>query len=79
MEANNVYRQSQGAIQNQHTGVEINTCLFKTGLSVVQRRLGPDILIVLFFAQFRWSETNMLDNCQLAMLPQSGSSEFDPR
>ena len=32
-----------------------------------------------FLTQFQWHEANVLDNWQLAELPQSGGREFDPR
>ena len=32
-----------------------------------------------FLARFQWREAYVLDNRQLAELPQSGGSEFDPR
>ena len=32
-----------------------------------------------FLAQFQWREAYVLDNWQLAELPQSGGREFDPR
>ena len=31
-----------------------------------------------FLTQFQWHEANVLDNWQLARLPKSGGSEFDP-
>ena len=46
------------------------------GLSVVQCSLRHVIGIV-FLTQFRWHEANVLDNWQLAELPQSGGSD-DP-
>ena len=33
---------------------------------------------IVFLIQFLWHEMNMLDNCQLAVLPHSGGTEFDP-
>ena len=32
-----------------------------------------------FLARFQWREAYVLDNWQLADLPQSGGREFDPR
>ena len=32
-----------------------------------------------FLARFQWREAYVLDNWQLAELPQSGGHEFDPR
>ena len=32
-----------------------------------------------FLARFQWREAYVLDNWQLAELPQSGGREFDPR
>ena len=37
------------------------------------------ITIRAFLTQFQWHEANVLDNWQLAELPQSGGREFDPR
>ena len=37
------------------------------------------ITIRAFLTQFQWHEANLLDNWQLAELPQSGGCEFDPR
>ena len=37
------------------------------------------ITIRAFLTQFQWHEANVLDNWQLAELPQSGGCEFDPR
>ena len=34
---------------------------------------------IVFLTQFEWHEANVLDNWQLAELPQSGGREFDPR
>ena len=48
------------------------------GLLVVQCSLGHAIGIVCL-TQFQWHEANVLDNWQLALLPQSGGREFDPR
>ena len=46
--------------------------------SVFQLSLGHVIGIV-FLIQFQWHEANVLDNWQLAELPQPGGREFDPR
>ena len=48
------------------------------GLSVVQCSLGH-VIGVAFLARFQWRETYVLDNWQLAELPQSGGRELDPR
>ena len=48
------------------------------GLSVIQCSLGH-VIGVAFFTQFQWCEAYVLDNWQLAELPQSGGREFDPR
>ena len=48
------------------------------GLSVVQCSLGH-IIGLCFMTQFQWHEAIVLDNWQLAELPQSGGPEFDPR
>ena len=45
---------------------------------VFQRSLGHVIGIV-FLIQFQWHEANVLDNWQLAELPQPEGREFDPR
>ena len=47
------------------------------GLSVVQCSLGH-VIGVAFFMQFQWRDAYVLDNWQLAELPQSGGREFDP-
>ena len=48
------------------------------GLSVVQCSL-EHVIGVAFLTQFQWREAYVLDNWQLAELPQSGGREFDPR
>ena len=47
-------------------------------LSVVQCRLGPAISDCVL-AQLLWCGTNVLDNWQMAMSPQSERCEIDPR
>ena len=47
------------------------------GLPFFQCRLGHVIEIV-FFTQVQWHETNVLDNWQLVVLPQSDGTEFNP-
>ena len=47
-------------------------------LPVVQYSLGH-VTAIEFLTQFQWHEANVLDNWQLAVLPQSGGSEIDPR
>ena len=74
----NVYRQL-------HVQFKINTygcwnwhmCI-PDGLSVVQCSLGHVIGFV-FLTQFQWHVAIVLDNWQLAVLPQSGGREFNPR
>ena len=68
---------------NAHRCWNSHLCI-PDGLSVVQCSLGHVIGIVwffsfLFFKQFQWREAIVLDNWQLAELPQSGGREFDPR
>ena len=48
------------------------------GLSVVQCSHGH-VIGVAFLARLQWREAYVLDNWQLAELPQSGGREFDPR
>ena len=62
----------------KHTGVEIDTCAFQTGCQLSSAASGMS-LELRFFTQFQWHEANVLDNWQLAELPQSGGREFDPR
>ena len=61
--------------------VEIDTCAFQTGIScpVQPRACHWNCVFFFFFTQFEWHEANVLDNRQLAELPQSGGREFDPR
>ena len=47
-------------------------------LSVVQCSLGH-VIGIAFLTHFQWREAYVLDNWQLAELPQSGGREFDPR
>ena len=54
-----------------------NLCI-PDGLSVVQCSLGH-VIGVAFFTQFQWHEANVLDNWQLAELPQFGGRVLDPR
>ena len=61
-----------------HTGVEIDTMCIPDRLSVVQCSHGH-VIGVAFMARFQWREAYVLDNWQLAELPQSGGREFDPR
>ena len=61
-----------------HTGVEINTMCIPDRLSVVQCS-HEHVIGVAFMARFQWREAYVLDNWQLAELPQSGGREFDPR
>ena len=59
-----------------HTGVEIDTCAFQTGCQLFSAATGMSLE---FLARFQWREAYVLDNWQLAELPQSGGREFDPR
>ena len=61
-----------------HTGVEIDTCAFQTGCQLSSAASGMS-LELRFLARFQWREAYVLDNWQLAELPQSGGREFDPR
>ena len=61
-----------------HTGVEIDTCAFQTGCQLSSAATGMS-LELRFLALFQWREAYVLDNWQLAELPQSGGREFDPR
>ena len=61
-----------------HTGVEIDTYAFQTGCQLSSAASGMSLELH-FLTQFQWREANMLDNWQLAELPQSGGREFDPR
>ena len=57
-----------------HTGVEIDTCAFQTGCQLSSAASGMSLGLC-FFTQFH--EANVLDNWQLAVLPQSGCREFN--
>ena len=61
-----------------HTGVEIDTCAFQTGCQLSSAATGMS-LEFRFVARFHWREVHVLDNWQLAELPQSGGREFDHR
>ena len=61
-----------------HTGVEIDTCAFRTCCQLSSTALGMT-LELRFKRLFQWREAYVLDNWQLAELPQSGGREFDPR
>ena len=61
-----------------HTSVEIDTCAFQTGCQLSSVASGMS-LELRFLARFQWREAYVLDNWQLAELPQSGGREFDPR
>ena len=58
-------------------GVEINTCLFQTGCQLSSAASVP-LLKLCLLAQFLWRETNVLDNCQMALLPRIERREFNP-
>ena len=62
---------------NTHGWWNWHLCI-SDGLSVVEYSLGHVIGIV-FLTQFQWREAIVLDNWQLAELPQSEGREFDPR
>ena len=57
-------------------GVEINTCLFQTGCQLSSAASVP-LLKLCLLAQFLWRETNVLDNCQMALLPRIERREFN--
>ena len=61
-----------------HTGVEIDTCAFQTGCQLSSAATGMS-LEWRFVARFHWREEHVLDNWQLAELPQSVGREFDLR
>ena len=61
-----------------HTDVEIDTCAFQTGCQLSSAASGMS-LELRFLTQCQWREAYVLDNWQLAELPQSGGREFDPR
>ena len=61
-----------------HTGVEIDTCAFQTGCQLSSAASGMSLGLC-FLTQFQWHEAIVLDNWQLAELPQSGGREFNPR
>ena len=51
---------------------------FQTGCQLSSAATGMS-LELRFLARFQWREAYVLDNWQLAELPQSGGREFDPR
>ena len=61
-----------------HTGVEIDTCAFQTGCQLSSAASGMSLELC-FLTQFQWREAIVLDNWQLAELPQSGGHGFDLR
>ena len=61
-----------------HTGVEIDTCALQTGCQLSSAASGTS-LELRFLARFQWREAYVLDNWLLAVVPQSGGREFDPR
>ena len=73
----NMYIASARA-QFKYTGVEIDTCAFQTGCQLSCEASGMSLGLC-FFTQFQWHEVIMLDNWLLAVLPQSGGREFNPR
>ena len=61
-----------------HTGVfELNTCALQTACQL-SSAASVTPLGLCFLAQFPWYEMNIWNNWQLAVLPQSGGTEFDP-
>ena len=60
-----------------HTDVEINTCAFQTGCQLSSAASGMSLGLCLL-TQFKWHEANVLDNWQLAVLPQCKGCEFNP-
>ena len=60
-----------------HTAVEIDTCAFQTSCQLSSSMSFG--IVVFFFTQFQWHEADVLDNWKLAVLPLSGSREFDTR
>ena len=59
-------------------GVAIDTCAFKTGCQLSSAASSMSLELCLL-TQCQWREAIVLDNWQLAELPQSGGREFDPR
>ena len=60
-----------------HTGVEIDTCALQTGCQLSNLASGLSLGLCVL-TQFQWHEAIVLDNWQLAGLPQSGGREFNP-
>ena len=58
--------------------VYVYACAFQTGCQLSSAATGTS-LELRFLARFQWREAYVLDNWQLAELPQSGGREFDPR
>ena len=56
----------------------LTPCAFQTGCQLSSAATGTS-LELRFLARFQWREAYVLDNWQLAELPQSGGREFDPR
>ena len=61
-----------------HTGVKIDTCAFQTGCQLPSAASGMSLGLC-FQKQFQWHEAYVLDNWQLAGLPQSRCRQFTPR
>ena len=60
-----------------HKGVEMDTCAFQTGCQLSSAASGMSLRLCCS-KQFQRHEANVLDNWQLAVLPQSGGREFNP-
>ena len=58
-----------------HVGVEINACTFQMGCQLSSAV--STISLGMCFTQFLWRETNVLNNWKLAVLRQSGGTEFE--
>ena len=59
------------------TDVEMNTSSFQMGHQFSTAALTPPSELW-FLAQFLWCEMNVLGHWQVAMMPKSEGSEFDP-
>ena len=60
-----------------HTRVEIDTCAYQTGCQLSSAATGMS-LELRFLARFQWREAYVLDNWQLAELPQSRGRDSIP-
>ena len=61
-----------------HTGVESDTCAFQTGCQLSSAASGMSLGLCLL-TPFQWHKAIMLENWQLAVLPQSGGRKLNPR